>query len=123
MRFFMLIFCRGYRRDSIVLHYVVRDGQIGQTMGIMRDHDAGWTRLRVEYVRARRYYFVDWSLTLIEILCISINKKVIFSLKQFYLEIIIFFSFLYIDTLLIIHFITLQWISLKNENEWWHINV
>jgi len=62
----MFIFYRRYRRDSIVLHYVVRNGQIRQTMGTMRDHDAGWSRLRVVYVRARRY-FVDSSLTLIQI--------------------------------------------------------
>ena len=36
-------------------------------MGIMRDHDAGWTRLRVLYVRARRYYFV-WFMSDSEII-------------------------------------------------------
>lgn len=59
-----MFYCRRNRGDSIVLYYVVRNGQTGQTVGTVRDHAAGWARLRVLHVRARRYYFADLCLIL-----------------------------------------------------------
>lgn len=71
-------------------------------MGTMRDHDAGWTRLRVVYVRARRYYFVNSSRTLIQILFVKQKSNF---LSQTILSRIFFFFFKDIYALLIIYFI------------------
>lgn len=50
--FFNTFLYRRYRGDTVILSHMVRDGQVGQAMGIVCDHDAGWTGLRVLYVRA-----------------------------------------------------------------------